>query len=139
MPGHLGSTPERKKSRGAWGQRAKSLGEEILAPRNFRGKQTKILSFTQVPPPPCSWRGDLRERGDSRSFPTLAVGQRPLLSPPARPRRRYHVEGVPAAWENGRAIPLGLRAEPAPQHSSSGPAAASQDGRRVLRRRPVRA
>lgn len=31
------------------------------------------------------------------------------------------MEGVPAAWEKGRAIPLRLGAEPAPQPSPSGP------------------
>lgn len=31
------------------------------------------------------------------------------------------MEGAPAAWENGRAIPLGLRAEPAPQLPAPGP------------------
>lgn len=46
--------------------------------------------------------------------------QRPLSFLPERPRRRCHVEGAPAAWENGRAITLGLGAEPAPLPSPSG-------------------
>lgn len=50
------------------------------------------------------------------------------------------MEGAPAAWENGRAIPLGLRAEPAPPPPAAlifGPRTASHDRRRVLRRLPV--